>query len=125
MKPAIDRDRTHATFFLAKKTRYKQDPPNIQLGGIAANLARVQSFGRTCQKGETIEYLLRETRFFLDWAAPDVSLEIAIELRDLQRLITRWLFAWEHIWTDETERETVLQTAKDWSDRLLQRSGLI
>ncbi len=26
MKPAIDRDRTNATFFLAKKTRYEQDP---------------------------------------------------------------------------------------------------
>jgi len=121
----IDRDHTHATFFLGKNPRYKQDPPNIELGGIAANLARFQSFGRTCQKGETIEYLLRETRFFLGWAAPDVSLEIAIKLRDLQRQITRWLITWEHIWTDETERETVLQTAKDWSDRLLARSGLI
>jgi hypothetical protein len=109
----------------AKKERYLRDGTDVRLGGIAANLARVQSFGRTCQKGETIEYLLRETRFFIDWAAPDVSLEIAIELRDLQRLITRWLFAWEHIWTDETERETILQTAKDWSDRLLARSGLI
>ena len=125
MKPTIDRDRTHATFFLAKKPRYKQDPSNIQLGGIAANLARVRSFGRDPDNNKSVIFLLRETRFFIDWAAPDVSLEIAIELRDLQRLITRWLIAWEHIWTDEIERETVLQTAKDWSDRLLARSGLI
>ncbi|TAF55203.1 MAG: hypothetical protein EAZ61_04660 [Oscillatoriales cyanobacterium] len=109
----------------AKKERYLRDGTDVRLGGIAANLARVRSFGRTCKSGDTIESLLRESRFFLEWAAPDVSLEIAIELRDLQRLITRWLFAWERIWADETERETVLQTAKDWSDRLLQRSGLL
>ena len=83
------------------------------------------SFGRDLDNSESVTLLLRESRFFIDWAAPDVSLEIAIELRDLQRLITRWLFAWERIWADEIERETVLQTAKDWSDRLLARSGLI
>jgi hypothetical protein len=54
MKPAIDRDRTHATFFLAKKPRYKQDPPNIQLGGIAANLARVRSFGRDPDNSQSV-----------------------------------------------------------------------
>jgi hypothetical protein len=108
-----------------KKARYLQDATDIRLGGIAANLARVRSFGRDPDNSKSVIFLLRETRFFIDWTAPDVSLEIAIELRDLQRLITRWLIAWEHIWTDETERQIVLQTAKDWSDRLLQRSGLI
>jgi hypothetical protein len=109
----------------SKKERYLRDTSDIRLGGIAANLARVRSFGRDPDNSKSVIFLLRESRFFIDWAAPDVSLEIAIELRDLQRLITRWLIAWEHIWTDETERETVLQTAKDWSDRLLTRSGLI
>ena len=72
-----------------KKERYLRDATDVRLGGIAANLARVQSFGRTCKTGGKIEFLLRESRFFIEWAAPDVSLEIATELRDLPRLNTK------------------------------------
>jgi hypothetical protein len=109
----------------AKKSRYLQDSPSVRISGIAANLARVRSFGKNPQNSDLVKSLLRESRFFIEWVAPEVELEMAVELLELQRLLTRWLFGWEAIWQSETERQGAIALAKDWSDRLLARSGLV
>lgn len=109
----------------AKKSRYLQDSPSVRMGGIAANLARMRSFGKNPQNGYLVKSLLRESRFFIEWVAPEMELEVAAELLELQRLLTRWLFGWDAIWQFETERQRMIALAKDWSDRLLARSGLV
>lgn len=108
-----------------KKLRYLRDEPGVRLGGIAANLARVRSFGKNPNNADLVRSLLGESRFFIEWVAADVELEVAVELLDLQREITRWLYRWQQVWESEVERQQVVERSQFWSDRLLERSGLI
>ena len=108
-----------------KKARYLRDEPGVRLGGIAANLARVRSFGQNPDNDRLVRTLLGESRFFIEWAAADADLEVALELLDLQREITRWLFRWPQVWGNEARRQEMVARSKLWSDRLLARSGLL
>ncbi|MBD2576777.1 hypothetical protein [Oscillatoria sp. FACHB-1406] len=111
--------------FLTRKQRYIIDQLPIRLGGIAANLARVNSFGKNPKNSKLVASLLRESAWFIEWSAPDTSLEFALELVEIQRQIVRWLADWSRIWNDELEREIVLAKSQNWSESLLIRSGLL
>ena len=92
------------------KERYLRDPLPIRLGGLAADLARVQSFSDNSNLRDAVEGLLDESRFFIEWMAPDAELEKQVVLVELQRQLTRWQHSWPHIWV-------ILPAAPLWPNR--------
>ena len=109
----------------AIQERYLRDPVAIQLGGLAANLARVKSFADHPEHQDVIETLLEESKFFIEWTVPETDLKYQAVLVQLQLELARWQLKWADIWTDPGKLTAVANLASDWSKRVLGMSGLL
>jgi len=45
---------------------------SIRLGGLAANLARIESFSNDPKHDEVVLGLVRESQLFIEWTATDL-----------------------------------------------------
>lgn len=107
------------------RDRYLRDPLPIRLGGLAANLARVQSFSDHPAHRETVARLLEESAWFIEWTAPDTEFETQVFLAECQRQLAQWRLAWGEIWHDAGRLAEVVEESGRWSERLLELSGLL
>jgi hypothetical protein len=107
------------------RERYLRDELPTRLGGIAANLARVSTFSRNPGNKEAVNRLLDESKFFIEWTAGEATVETAAELVELQVQLARWQRRWDEIWEDAPWRMEVAESARGWSNRVLQASGLL
>jgi hypothetical protein len=107
------------------RERYTRDGVPVRLGGLATNLGRIDSFSHHPGHQEVVESLLEESKFFIEWVAPEAEVEVAAELVALQRQLARWHLHWADLWADPERRMAVAQQARDWSDRVLEMSGLL
>ncbi len=64
--------------------------------------------------------LLREGALLTDWCAPNVPLELTVELATMQRE----LILWEEAWPDTSARALLAFRARAMADRLLEAVGL-
>ena len=109
----------------ALKERYLRDELSTRLGGLSANLARIKTLTGKAVSQETIIYLMRESKFFIEWTAMDADIDITVELVELQIQLALWQLRWTKIWADPAQRMEVAAQAQIWSDRILERSGLL
>jgi hypothetical protein len=109
----------------AIRERYLRDSLPIRLGGLAANLARIKSFSDHPDHRNVIESLLDESKFFIEWTAPETGIDLQVELVALQLQLACWQRSWQDIWTDPLQRAAVGEQAQTWSERVLKRSGLL
>lgn len=106
------------------RARYLRDNLAIRLGGLAANLARIASFSDHVDHKSAVRDLLVESEYFIEWLAPDASLEVQAELVNLQVQLARWIVRLEQDWLDVGIRHQMASLAKQWSHEMLERSGL-
>jgi hypothetical protein len=109
----------------AIRERYLHDPLPIRLGGLAANLARVESFSNHPDHRDVVERLLNESKYFIEWTALEASIDLQAELVDLQRHLAEWQYNWHDVWADPVRRTVVAEQAGAWSKRILEKSGLL
>ena len=93
------------------------EPVEIQLAGLAANLARVSSFIENPANAKAVSGLLVESKFMIEWIASNVSLEIQEQLVELQLQLALWS-------PDYQNSEEISKQADSWSERLLEMSGI-
>jgi hypothetical protein len=74
----------------AIKNRYLQDDLTVRLGGIAANLARIASCSNYPNEWEAVQSMLEESKFFIEWTAPEASLNVQAYLVELQIQLALW-----------------------------------
>jgi hypothetical protein len=110
---------------MAIKERYLRDELSVRLGGLAANLARITSFSDHPDHHHVVERLIEESKFFIEWSAPDTELDVQVELVELQLQLAHWHRRWADIWIDPVQRVAVAEQARDWSERVLEISGLL
>src|SRR4030067_1493174 len=96
----------------------------IRVGGLAANLARIKSFSDHPDHRDVIESLLDESKFFIEWTAPETGIDLQVELVALQLQLACWQRSWGDIWADPLQRAAVGEQAQTTSERGLKRSGL-
>ena len=108
----------------AIRERYMRDDLSIRLGGLAANLARVESFSSHPDHSQLVEGLIEESKFFIEWTASAADMTVQAELVDLQLVLARWQQRWADIWLDTAERSAVALKAGSWSKRVLALSGI-
>lgn len=109
----------------AIRERYLRDPLPIRLGGLATNLARVQSFSDHPDHCHVVERLLEESKYFIEWTALEANPNLQAELVELQRCMAQWQYHWDEIWIDPIRRATVAEQAGAWSKKILEKSGLL
>lgn len=105
--------------------RFQRLAKSTRLGAIAANLERISSFSQDGKSSGLVLAVLQETRYFVEWAAPDTDTEVGAQLADCQRLLTRWSSNWNAIAQEESRRSELCKTAHEWADSLLDASGLL
>jgi len=106
------------------KVHFLEADPTTRLNSLALNLTRIQLFAHSGAGESMARHLIRETQFFIEWIVTDLDLEShlnqAVELADLQRLLSRWkLSDW---WEDEQERKNVAKQAEEWCDLIRQQN---
>jgi hypothetical protein len=106
------------------KSRYLQDNISTRLGGIASNLARARLLDSGANEQVALQ-LLRESQFLIEWTAPDASEDVAVQLVELQRLLSYWHYHWSLLWFDPEQRQSIAHQAQEWFNRLLDYSGLL
>jgi len=107
------------------RERYLRDNLPIRLGGLAANLARIKSFSDHPDHRDVVESLLDESKFFIEWTAPEAALETQVKLVELQLQLARWQHVWKDIWANPAQRVAVAEQAGAWSKQVLAMSGLL
>lgn len=107
------------------KQRYMRDSLPVRLGGLATNLARVKSFSDHADHSQVVESLLDESKFFIEWTAPDAELAVQAQLAELHIQLAQWQHRWSEIWKDPALRANVAEAAQVWSTKVLEMSGLL
>ena len=108
-----------------KRNRYMLDPISTRLGGIAANLARINSFSSNEKHSEAVSKMMDESRYFIEWTASDFDIETQDELVQLQLKLSIWIHTWDKVWFDFDNRSRMAKESSEWSMRLLKISGII
>lgn len=107
------------------KTRFTKDELPIRLGGIAANLARMNTFSSNDNHLMVIESLLDESKYFIEWTVKDAPIEIQGFLIQIQIQIAVWQLEVMRFWPDTEKRRTFANDVTKWSQILLKMSGLM
>jgi hypothetical protein len=107
------------------KERYLCDGVPVRLGELASTLSRIKSFSREIILQEAVEQMIEESKFFIEWTVDEVEPNVAIELNELHTQLICWQRDFLTNWHDSTRRAKVSQQARIWSDRILERSGLL
>ncbi len=108
-----------------RRERFMKDPLPIRLGGLSANLARINSFSKNAANKQAVENLIEESKYFIEWTAVELSAEKAFELVNLQIKLAVLQRDWETQWNNEKMRLEISLQAKDWSKSVLKFSGLL
>ena len=101
------------------KTRYLQDDIRVRLGGIAADLARIASSCCDPLDWEVVQSILEESKFFIEWTAPEAPLRTKAFLAELQIQLAFWHLLWPRVYTDSQESDKLSQVARVWSKKVL------
>jgi hypothetical protein len=108
-----------------KQQRFQRDNIPTRLGNIASSLAHIKSFLDDPTNSDLVISIIEESKFFIEWTAPEMDVDQAAELVNIQRLLSRWQRHWSQIWTDSEARNQVAQQAKQASEHILSMSGLL
>jgi hypothetical protein len=104
---------------------FVKDSVTIRLIKLSAHLKLIQSLLIDSADINTVNQLIRESRFFTEWIGPDIDIDNAYQLANLGRFLTRWLFNWEHSWNDTTAKNQIVQELSTWVDSVSNMSQLL
>ncbi len=107
------------------RERYMIDSLPIRLGGLAANLARISSTVKNSANVEVVKSLIEESKYFIEWTAIEAEPETAAQLVLMQIKLAVLQLNLDKNWNEEEKRLQIGRQAKDWSQSVLQNSGLI
>ncbi|MBN3989891.1 MAG: hypothetical protein HWQ36_04880 [Nostoc sp. NMS2] len=109
-----------------KQQIFMQDDVTTRLRRLATHLSQIQSLWTQGSSEDLILALIDESRYFIEWTVPDMvkanDIDRACELVDLVRLLTRWLFHWDDIWTDAEQKQSASAQISYWLQRVLEIS---
>lgn len=74
------------------KKHYMNASLSIKLGGLASNLARVESFLENNANRKVVETILEESKYFIEWIIPEASLKTQALLVEIQPNLALWQY---------------------------------
>jgi len=116
---------TPAERWASLRERFLREPFPRRMGELACALASARSFSDHPEHREVVKMFLDESAYYLEWCAPEADPNLQSELAELRQLLTHWRENWQAIWDDPAERASVAAQAGEWSQKMLERSGLL
>ncbi|MDY6875953.1 MAG: hypothetical protein SWK90_07115 [Chloroflexota bacterium] len=74
---------------------------------------------------QVVDSLLEESKFFIEWAVPDATMDKQGALVELQIRLARWHYGWHRDSVDRAKRAHLAQEARAWAEQVLEISGLL
>jgi len=105
--------------------RFLREGPKMRLGHLASDLSRVASFIEMGTDGKAVKAVMEEGKFFAEWTAEKVDLEIQILLAEIQCFLAQKESEWDVSFKMDSWRQDVIRQVRNWSQELLQRAGFI
>lgn len=110
---------------IALRDRFMRDPLPIRLGNLASSLAQIHSLSSHDGHRDGVARFVEESALYVEWTAPDATLELQILLLEIQRTLVQWKRQWTALWDDATRRGEAARKARAWSEQVLAASGLL
>jgi hypothetical protein len=107
---------------------FVHDSISIRLNKLAAHLNQIGLQVSDVTPDASTTTLIRESLYFIEWTVPNmvqVNVDQAAEIVDLGRTLTRWLFNFEKIRSDNAALAKVKTETNSLSQRVLEISGLL
>jgi hypothetical protein len=86
---------------------------------------RIASVAKHSGNRQVVDHLLEESKFFIEWTAPDTSLEKQTALVELQVRLAVWHHRWPRDFFDQTKGAHLGREARIWAEQVLGMSGLL
>ena len=93
-----------------------------QLGELASSLARLKSWSQKNASREIVPVLLAENLLYVRLIQEHNNIA---QLSQIQDLLIEWQRDWSSICTRKSDVANLASVAADWSDRVLEMSGLL
>lgn len=109
----------------SRRESFLLDPFPVRMGELAVSLSSARSLTGPEGHGKYVRHYLEVSEYYLEWLTPDADPNLQSELAELRQLLVQWRENWQNIWDDPVERALVAAQAGDWSQKILERSGLL
>jgi hypothetical protein len=100
----------------ALRQTYIQADTSQQLDCLADRLDRIATICNGSDDLSSVIELIRESQYFIEWTAPNLSIDDAAELVDLGRLLAEWKFRWIEISSNPVSVLNVGNLARSWQE---------
>jgi hypothetical protein len=107
------------------RTRYLIEPFNRRLGHLASNLMRVSGFLDNIKNRKVVTDILEESKFFIEWTAPDAPSHIQELFSEMQSKLALWHRHLLMVKEDSNEIKELAKSTKRWGMQLVHFSGLL
>jgi hypothetical protein len=106
------------------RERLMREEPKRRLGHLAADLLRVANFIESGSANEA-RPIIRESKWFAEWIAPEASLETQELLAQTQSFLALKEIQWP-LWIEDAKAvSATASTVRLWSQDFLKQSGLL
>jgi hypothetical protein len=97
---------------------YIQSDTSQQLNSLADKLDRIATICSDAEDLSSVMELIRESQYFIEWTAPNLSIDDAAELVELGRILAEWKYRWVEISSNPASVLKVCNLAQSWYARL-------
>lgn len=109
----------------ALRERYSLDAVPIRLGNLASSAKRLGYFSHKAKHESATGQLFEECRWFISWTHDEAEFETQLALAELNTELTAWQSEHAKRKSEESLRSAVNNACAQWSQRLLELSGLL
>jgi hypothetical protein len=94
----------------------KNDIPS-RLQQLSAHLLQIHSLSGL--DAPSILQSIKDCRYWIEWTAPDLDIDRAVKLVEIQRRLSYWLFHWDEICLDDVRLQQVSRDCGELSQVVL------
>ncbi|HEX4949545.1 MAG TPA: hypothetical protein VFZ34_22910 [Blastocatellia bacterium] len=110
----------------ARKIDFLKRPMPHQLGELAAALSLLVWFiTQHPDRPDLTQIAMDEPSAYAEWLIPQVSSPLQTEITKIYASLQEWQRDWIQINANEVQRRTISKQVREWSDRILDASGLV
>ena len=97
---------------------YLQFDTSQQLNSLAERLDHITTICNGANDLSSVVELIRESQYFIEWTAPNLSIDDAAILVDLGRILATWKYQWTEISSNPASILEVHDLAQNWHKRI-------
>lgn len=110
----------------ARKVNFLKRPMPHELGELAAALSMLVWFiTQHPDRPDLTQQAMDEPSAYAEWLIPQVSPQLQSEITEIYTSLQEWQRDWLQINANEIQQRTISKQLREWSDRMLDASGLV